>query len=112
MIETDVRTPPDWQDHGLCTYQDPTWWDGIPTNPSPYAPLDFSKARAVCQACPVRQICLGVAMDTEDTGCMRGGKDPKQLKELLKEHRRRRSARRTRSLMVVHPRNAENRPEL
>lgn len=76
----------DWMAHALCTvYGKPALWDGVKVNASKYAPLDFSEAKAICDECPVANICLERALETEDTEVMRAGKTPKELKALLKD---------------------------
>lgn len=109
MIGVDQAVSDDWQDYASCVGHNPVYWDGVPVNRSRYAALDFSDAKRICDGCPVSNICLGRAVQTEDVWVMRGGKTPDQLVELVKEHRRKQSSRRTRSLMVVRPRNPENR---
>jgi hypothetical protein len=70
---------------GLCTQKDPLLWDGVPVSRSKYARRDFTAARKICGECPVSNICLERAIENEDTGCMRGGKTPEELEELVQQ---------------------------
>lgn len=79
-------TEDDWAAYGLCVSEDPKLWDGVRMTRSRTGPLDFSVARGICSECKVSNLCLGRALQTGDTGCMRGGKDPAELKVLLDEH--------------------------
>lgn len=103
MIDHGSTRNDDWAAHGICTYRDPALWDGVPVNESPYASLDFSKAKAICFQCPVRRLCVRNAVESGDTGCMRGGRTPDQLQRMVRLLRVLRPRRSTSRLYAVVP---------
>ena len=77
-----------WQDHAVCSRNDPRLWDGVRKYDGPMAGLDFTEAKALCALCPVSNVCLETYLADspadEVPGAMRAGRTPAELKVLLR----------------------------
>lgn len=75
----------DWQASGACRSADPNLFFGPQHEPREVKAARETKAKAVCNTCPVREQCLSFALETNEPFGVWGG---------LNELERRRLARR------------------
>lgn len=83
--------PGEWKDHAACVGTDPRFFF-----PDEYTavPVSYQRARAVCAGCPVRGLCLDMAMtregddQAEDRNGMWGGLSPDQRAALARVRHR------------------------
>lgn len=74
-----------WRDQAAYVGKPTDWWFPDNEDPHPYA-----YARPICMACPVRVACLDEALNEPgDHWGMRGGKTPRQRRELRSRRHRR-----------------------
>lgn len=55
-----------WQDEGVCAQTDPDAF-------FPEVGQDASTAKRICRSCPVRDLCMQYALETEDEWAVMGG---------------------------------------
>ncbi|TWP36787.1 WhiB family transcriptional regulator [Leekyejoonella antrihumi] len=79
----DLRSPADWQEQAACRHENPELF--FPISSSGPAEDQTAHAKSICAQCPVREICLQVALGyAEDEGIW-GGMTAQERRELLRE---------------------------
>ncbi|MFJ1900460.1 WhiB family transcriptional regulator [Streptomyces sp. NPDC088115] len=69
----------DWRSRAACSVADPDLFFPEPGT----APEQIAEAKAYCNACPVRQVCLDEAFRTNEREAIAGGLTPQEREELL-----------------------------
>lgn len=76
---------PDWYKHALCAgHGEPDLW--FPDGPDSTEQAD--RAKAVCAACPVRDLCLAHAMENEERHGIWGGTTGRERRRIFRQRNR------------------------
>jgi len=73
--------PPDWTEQALCAQADPAEW-------YPEKGGSSLRAKRICRRCPVREPCLGDALDRNDAHGVWGGLSPEERDRIAAAYRR------------------------
>jgi len=82
----DAAAPADWREQAACRHENPELFFPIGTSGPALDQID--EAKAVCARCPVREICLQVALDHGEDEGIWGGTTPQERRELIRRRRR------------------------
>lgn len=77
-----TNSAPEWMDHGACRGQDTTIW--FPASAQPHV---SAAAIAVCNTCPVRNLCLEYAMEHGEAHGVWGGVTERGRQRLRRQQR-------------------------
>lgn len=77
----------DWRDLAACRWQDPELFHP-PGNSWQRHRAQAAAAKAICEACPVRALCLEDALDRGDEHAILGGLTPRQRRDLRSARRK------------------------
>lgn len=82
-----------WPERAACKdYHDPDVffrWETLNATRGPERDSMIAEARAICDACPVKQECLEQALEARERWGMWGGTTAQERKEMFKEAQRR-----------------------
>ena len=75
-----------WRDEAACVGKPGEWWFPERDESRPFGAM--SRARAICDACPVQQDCLNHALTEDIRHGMWGGKSPEERTRIRRGTRR------------------------
>ncbi len=68
----------EWRNRGACRDKNPDWWFPERTQ----GPKGGDKAKAICEACPVKVECLAWAVENDEAYGIWGGTTPAERRRM------------------------------